>query len=135
MALILKVLAGAAAVVFALIGLGFWVAPEFAAAQLGMSLLSGAGLSSQIADFASFFFVAGACMGLGLASGNRLWFYPPMMLLSVAIVGRLIAWAVHGAALTLDMIAVEVVVVGVLALVSRAAPGGEAERVDGALRR
>jgi hypothetical protein len=132
MALVLKVIAGGAAISFVLIGLAFWAAPEVAAAQLGMSLLSGTGLSSQIADFASFFIVAGACIGLGLMSGNRLWFYPPMMLLSVAIAGRLIAWAVHGAALTLDMIAVEVVVVGVLALLSFSGSGGQAEPSDDA---
>jgi hypothetical protein len=127
MAVVLKCLAGAAALLFALIGVAFWAAPEFAAAQLGMPLLNGVGLSSQIADFASFFIVAGVCIGDGLSSGNRIWFYPPVMLLSVAIVGRLIAWAVHGAALTLDMIAVEIVVVSVLAYSSsRSADSGDA---------
>ena len=126
MAVVLKSLAGAAALLFVLTGVAFWAAPEFAAAQLGMPLLNDVGRSSQIADFASFFIVAGVCIGLGLSSGNRIWFYPPVMLLSVAIVGRLIAWAVHGAALTLDMIAVEIVVVSVLALLIRSADSGDA---------
>ncbi|WP_375548156.1 hypothetical protein ABWI01_10740 [Oceanicaulis alexandrii] len=126
MAVVLKSLAGAAALLFVLTGVAFWAAPEFAAAQLGMPLLNDVGRSSQIADFASFFIVAGVCIGLGLSSGNRIWFYPPVMLLSVAIIGRLIAWAVHGAALTLDMIAVEIVVVSMLALLIRSADSGDA---------
>lgn len=119
---VLKVLASVIAVGFVLVGVAFWAAPELAAAQLGMTLLSGAGLSSQIADFASFFIAAGACIGLGLSSGNRLWFYPPVMLLALAIFGRVLAWAAHGAALTLDFIAVEVVVVSLLVLLARVSP-------------
>lgn len=125
MAVVLKSLAGAAALLFVLTGVAFWAAPEFAAAQLGMPLLNDVGRSSQIADFASFFIVAGVCIGLGLSSGNRIWFYPPVMLLSGAIIGRLIAWAVHGAALTLDMIAVEIVVASMLALLIRSADSGD----------
>jgi len=119
MGLFWKLGAGVLALIFTLVGLAWWLAPDFAAAQLGMTLLGGAGLSSQIGDLASFFLTLGVSTFLGLATGIRLWLYPPVMLLGFAIFGRLIAWLFHGAALPLEMIAVEIVGIIVLLLASR----------------
>jgi hypothetical protein len=112
--LVLRALAGLPALVFVLVGLAWWIAPGFAGSHFRMDLLSGAGLSTQIADLAAFFLTLGGTILMGLASGARVWFYPPIMLLALALVGRLIAWLVHGAALTLDMIAVEAIVIVIL---------------------
>lgn len=112
---ILKVAAGVPALAFVLLGLAWWVAPSFAAVQLGMTLLTGAGLGSQIADLASFFFTAGLCIFIGLATGRAHWLLPPVMLLAIAMVGRALSW-LHGADLTLDMMAVEAVVIAILLL-------------------
>lgn len=107
---ILSIVAGAAGVIFVAVGLLWLVLPEIAGAQLGMTLLSGAGLTSQIGDLASFFLTLGACILIGLATGNPVWFVPSIMLLGFAVIGRLVAWQVHGGALTGQMIVVEVVV-------------------------
>lgn len=118
----LKIAAAIPALAFILLGLSWWVAPVFAAEQLGMDLLGGVGLTSQIADLASFFLTAGACVLIGVATRRALWFYPAIMLLAIAMVGRLIAWLVHGGALTLDMMAVEATVIAILLLASRQIP-------------
>lgn len=107
---ILSFVAGAAGVIFVAMGILWLVLPDIAGAQLGMTLLSGAGLTSQIADLASFFLTLGACILIGLATGNPVWFVPSIMLLGFAVIGRLIAWQVHDGALTGEMILVEVVV-------------------------
>lgn len=116
----LKALAGLPALGFVVVGLAWWIAPQFVATQFRMELLNGAGLSTQLADLAAFFFTLGSTILIGLASGARVWFYPPIMLLALAIVGRFIAWLVHGAELTIDMIAVEALVIAILVLNVRA---------------
>ncbi|MEL6362521.1 MAG: hypothetical protein AAFR21_15695 [Pseudomonadota bacterium] len=113
-----KIAAGIPALLLVLLGFAWWVAPDFVTAQLGMTLQRGAGLSTQIGDLASFFITLGACVLIALMSGNRLWFYPAIMLLAFAIVGRWIAWLFHGAELTVGIIAVETALVGLLLLVS-----------------
>lgn len=115
----LKLAAGLPAAAFLLLGLSWWIVPDFASAQLGMTLLGGIGLSSQIGDLASFFLTLGACILIGTATGKPFWLYPAIMLLTLATVGRLLAWAFHGAALATQMIAVEWIVLAVLFLLSR----------------
>mgnify|MGYP001550268063 FL=1 len=105
----LRILAGAAAVLFMLTGIAWLVFPSFVAPQLGMTLLSGVGLSTQIGDLASFFLTLGSCVMIGLITSKREWFYPAIMLLSIAAVGRILSWLFHDAALALDMIAVEAI--------------------------
>lgn len=107
MSVISKIVAGMPALLSMFIGLAWWFAPEFVTDQLGMELQSGAGLSTQIADLASFFFTLGGCWLVGLLSGDRVWLFPPIMLLAFAIVGRIIAWLFHGAALTIGIVALE----------------------------
>ncbi|MEL7471622.1 MAG: hypothetical protein AAFN27_24475 [Pseudomonadota bacterium] len=114
----LKVAAGLPAIAFVLLGLSWWVVPDFASAQLGMTLLGGVGLSSQIGDVASFFLTLGACILIGISTNNRFWLYPAIMLLTLATIGRLLAWAVHDAALATRMIAVEWVVLAGLFFLS-----------------
>ncbi len=114
-----KLAAGVPALLFICVGLAWWIVPGFISAQLGMPLLNGVGLSTQIGDLASFFLTLGSCILIGLASGNRVWLYPSIMLLSFATVGRILAWLIHGATLTVEMIAVEWITIAVLILVSR----------------
>ncbi|MEO1732671.1 MAG: hypothetical protein AAFR45_03440 [Pseudomonadota bacterium] len=113
-----KVAAGLPGLVFVAMGLLWLVAPGFVSGQLRMELLSGDGLSTQIGDLASFFLVMGACILIGLNTGNRVWLYPSIMLLGLAAIGRTISWLFHGAALAIDMIVVEVVVATILIIVS-----------------
>lgn len=115
----LKVGAGLPAVAFVLLGLSWWIVPDFASTQLGMGLVDGIGLSSQIGDVASFFLTLGACILIAIATRNRFWLYPAIMLLTLATLGRLLAWAFHDAALATQMIAVEWIVLAVLFFLSR----------------
>ena len=98
------------AILFLSMGIRWLVNPEGIAPQLGLSLETGAGLSSQIGDFSSFFLVLGLSILLGLVTGKRVWFYPAAMLLLLAATGRLIAWIVHGAALVPQAIVFEIVI-------------------------
>ncbi len=114
-----KAIAGLPGVFFVVIGLIWLVAPGFAASQLGMTLLTGVGLSTQIGDLASFFLVMGGSILIALYTGQRVWLYPSFMLLGLAAFGRIVAWGFHGAAFAIDMIAVEVIVAGLLFMASK----------------
>ena len=96
-------------VAFIGLGLAWIVAPVTASPSLGMDLLDGVGRTSQIADLASFFLTLGTSTLLALRLDRRASYVPSMLLVSFAAFGRIIAWAVHGGALTADAIAVEVV--------------------------
>lgn len=115
----------APAALFILMGLAWLAAPGFVSPKLGMPLLSGVGLSTQIADLASFFLTLGSCIAIGLMTNNRFWFYPAAMLLGIAAGGRVLAWLLHDAALAGDMIAVEIVLATLLIFAAGKLPGSE----------
>lgn len=119
---LMKVLVLLPAVLFITMGLRWLVNPGGIAPELGMSLERGLGLSSQVGDLAAFFLTSGSCVLFALVTGRRLWYYPPIILLLLAATGRLIAWAIHGAAFTGSMIAFEVVVAVLLLAASRWLP-------------
>jgi hypothetical protein len=79
-----------------------------------MTLLDGVGRSSQIGDVGALFLSMGMMMLIALITAQRGWFYAPALMLSLVAVFRLLAWLIHDAALTLDMIVVEVLVASVL---------------------
>jgi len=55
-------------------------------------------------------------------SGRRSWYYPPIILLSLTAVGRILAWLLHDAALAVDLIASEIIVSVILLVASRRLP-------------
>ncbi|GGD02437.1 hypothetical protein [Aquisalinus flavus] len=116
---LLRVVIGLPALAFIFLGLSWWMVPEFASFQLRMELLQGSGRTTQIADLASFFLTIGSCMLIGLLTRRPVWFFPAILLLGFAVLGRCIAWGFHGADLTLDMIIVELVVIALLLVASR----------------
>ena len=101
-------------ILFLLMGLQWLVDPTSAAAGLGMSLLSGHGLSTQIGDLASFFLVVGVFTLCAAIKKNKVWLYTPIALFSFAAVSRLVAFVFHDAALSTDKIIVELVLAGFL---------------------
>lgn len=113
-----RLLVALPAILFVVLGLRWAVDPAGAAPSLGMTLMSGVGLSSQIADVGAFFIGMGAMMLLGLITQSRAWFLAPALLLALAATLRVLAWLVHDAALALDMIIVEVVICTLLLLAS-----------------
>ncbi len=120
---VLKVLVALPAVLFLTMGLRWLVNPAGIAPDFGLTLEAGVGLSSQVGDMSAFFLLLGICMLAALVSGRRLWYYPPMILLSLTALGRILAWLFHDAALAVDLIAPEVVVTLLLWVASRRLPG------------
>lgn len=116
---LLRVIVAIPGVLFIVTGLRWLVDPSAAAAQFGMPLLDGLGRSSQIGDMASFFLCLGMLILIALITAKRVWYYPPMMLLAVTAVGRIVAWLVHDAAPAIEMIAPEVIITCLLLLASR----------------
>jgi hypothetical protein len=106
-------------VLFIVTGLRWLLAPAGVAPEFGLALSSGVGLSSQIGDMSAFFLTLGVCILMGLTTGRAIWYYPPMILLSLTAVGRILAWLLHDAALATGLIAPEVIVALILLIASR----------------
>ena len=104
----LRVVAGLLGTLFLINGLQWIIAPANIAAQLGMPLLEGVGLSTQIGDMGSFFIPVGAMTLIGALSQTRHWFYAPSMLLLVAALFRTLSTAIYGAPFVLPAIVVEI---------------------------
>ncbi len=118
---VLRFVVGVPGVVFVVIGIGWLVVPAEVGRPLGMTLPDdGLGLSTQIGAMASFFLTLGGCILIALVTGHRVWYYPAIMLLCLAAIGRIVAWQFYDAVLAFDMICVEGVVAVLLYVVSRA---------------
>ena len=109
-------------ILFLVTGLRWLLAPAGIAPDFGLALGSGIGLSSQVGDMSAFFLTLGVCMLTGLTTQRSVWYYPPIMLLSLTAVGRVLAWLIHDAALATQLIAPEVIVSLVLLFASRRLP-------------
>ena len=109
-------------VLFIITGLRWLLAPAGVAPEFGLVLSTGVGLSSQIGDMSAFFLTLGVCILMGLITQRAIWYYPPIILLSLTAVGRLLAWLLHDAALAMNLIAPEVSVALILLIASRRLP-------------
>ena len=107
---VLKIVAGLFGVFFTLMGLRWAFDPSSAAESLGMVLLDGNALSTQIGDLGSFFITVGVFTLIGVITETRHWFYAPSMLLLVAALYRSLATLVYGAPFAFSSIIIEVVV-------------------------
>ena len=103
-------------------GLRWLLAPAAVAPEFGLVLGSGIGLSSQVGDMSAFFLTLAVCILMGLTTQRSIWYYPPIILLSLTAIGRTLAWLLHDAALATDLIVPEVVVALILFLASRYLP-------------
>ena len=110
----IRIIVALPALLFVVMGLRWATDPGGAAAGLGMTLMEGVGLSAQIGDVGGMFLSMGIMMLVGVATANRVWLCAPALMLSLIAIFRVIAWAAHGAALTPDTIAIEVVVASLL---------------------
>jgi len=107
---VLRVVAGLLGALFFVMGLQWILSPANIAESLGMRLLEGVGLSTQIGDLGSFFITVGAMTLIGAITTTRHWFYAPSMLLLVAALYRTLSTLLYGAPFVISAIAVEVVV-------------------------
>ncbi|MDB0009882.1 hypothetical protein N9E65_01515 [Gammaproteobacteria bacterium] len=107
---VLRIVAGLVGILFFLNGLQWIISPANVAESLGMPLLEGVGLSTQIGDLGSFFITVGAMTLIGAITTTRHWFYAPSMLLLVAALYRTLSTILYGAPFVMSAILVEVVV-------------------------
>jgi len=105
---VLRVIAGLAGTLFFLNGLQWIINPASIAESLGMPLLQGVGLSTQIGDLGSFFITVGAMTLIGAITTSRHWFYAPSMLLLVAALYRTLSTVLYDAPFVISAIVVEV---------------------------
>ena len=105
-----RIVAGLIGILFFLNGLQWIISPANVAESLGMPLLEGVGLSTQIGDIGSFFITVGAMTLIGAITTSRHWFYAPSMLLLVAALYRTLSTLMYGAPFVMSVIIVEVVV-------------------------
>ena len=105
---VLRIVAGLIGMLFFLNGLQWIISPSNVANSLGMPLLEGAGLSTQIGDLGSFFITVGAMTLIGAISTTRHWFYAPSMLLLVAALYRTLSTILYGAPFVMSAIVVEI---------------------------
>lgn len=78
------------------LALGFLADPATNGAQLGVSPIGVAGLSTIRADFTAFFLVAAFCMMWGAWRRNFDLLLVPAALFGIALTGRAINLAIHG---------------------------------------
>ena len=120
---VLKLIVVLLAILFIVNGVRWLVAPAGIAPMFGLDLATGLGLSTQVGDMSAFFLTLAACMLIAVISAQKSWYYPPIMLLGIAAVGRIFAWLVHGAPLAVEMILVEVIGSLILFIASRRLAG------------
>ena len=118
----IKLLVMLIGILFLVTGLRWLLAPAGVAPDFGLTLGSGIGLSSQVGDMSAFFLTLGVCILMGLTTQRSVWYCPPIILLSLTALGRVLAWLIHDAALATQLIAPEVIVSLVLLFASRRLP-------------
>jgi hypothetical protein len=104
---LLRVLCAAPAIFFVVVGLRWLIDPAGIAPELGMPLLEGIGLSTQIGDLAVLFLSIGMMMLLAVITSRRHWFHVPALMLLGAAGFRVIAWLLHDAAFAGQLVALE----------------------------
>ena len=93
-----RALVSLVAVTFAVVGLGFWFATQQMAQMFGIDGVSGTGLVSLRADYGGLFLgVAVLCAG-GAWAQRRAWLIAASVILTAAVVGRLIGGIMGGVA-------------------------------------
>ena len=101
---VLRIVAGLLGFFFLINGIQWIVNPASIAEQLGMPLLEGAGLSTQIGDIGSFFITIGVMTLFGVITRTRHWFYAPSMLLLIAAIYRTLSTLIYDAPFVMSAI-------------------------------
>ena len=109
------------ALVFGAQGIMWLTKPSSAERFWGFAVPEGGlGLSSMIGALASWCLTIAVFLLLALTRKQRIWYYPPMVMLGLLAIGRIVAGTMHGAPLLPERFVPELVFVGLLYLAARA---------------
>ncbi len=86
------------AVLFAVVGLEFWIVPEQAAQQFGIEAVRGAGLASLRADLGGLFIGLSILCAAGAWTRRRAGIVAAAVVIAAVVIGRSIGWLVGGGA-------------------------------------
>lgn len=89
----------------------FVLSPADVAGDLGMPLLEGIGLSTQLADLGAFFTFSALLIFYGVIYSKGEYLRITALLLGLTAILRVIAWGVNGAAFATELIVAEIVLV------------------------
>jgi ribonuclease Z len=122
-----RVVAALLTLLFAALGVTFWVVPEQAAYRLGLEAVGVTGLSALRADVGGLFVGLALLCAAAAWTRRRSWLFAATLVLGAIVLGRSFGWAVEGRVGILEL-AVELAVLGLLAVCiygSRPAATGE----------
>lgn len=94
---------------FLFTGYRWLVSPETAASALMMSLLDGAGRSSQMSDIGGLFLGMGLVVMSAVVTRKGDWLIPVSIILACIGIFRLLAFSLHDATLIPRMVVIEIV--------------------------
>jgi hypothetical protein len=96
MKLVLRGLVGLAGLLALILALQFWLHPALPAARLGLSPIGDLGLATIRADMAGFFGAAGGLALFAAIRGEGRLLTAPLLMIAIALTGRVITVAVNG---------------------------------------
>ena len=112
-------------VFFLFTGFQWLVSPDAAASALMMPLLEGAGLNSQMSDIGGLFLGMGLVVMGAVVTRKGDWLMPVSIILACIAVFRLLAFALHDATLSPQLLIIEIVLAVWFAIASQKTPAEE----------
>lgn len=108
---VIKIIAAVPGIPMLVNALLFIAQPERVTADLGMPLLEGVGLSTQLADLGAFFTFSALLIFYGVLKSKGECLRIVALLIGLAAFLRIVAWAINDAALASTLIGAEIVLV------------------------
>jgi hypothetical protein len=108
---VIKIIAAVPGIPMLVNALLFIAQPERVTADLGMPLLEGVGLSTQLADLGAFFTFSAFLIFYGVLKSKGECLRIVALLIGLAAFLRIVAWAVNDAALASALIGAEILLV------------------------
>lgn len=123
-----RIVVSVLAVLFAAVGIEFWIVPEQAAQQFGIEAIRAGGLTSLRADMGGLFLGLAVLCAAGAWTKRRAGIFAAIVVLTAVVVGRSLGWVVDsqveigGRELALELFAIAALVAYARSLGSPAAP-------------
>ena len=108
---VIKIIAAVPGIPMLVNALMFILQPETVTADLGMPLLEGVGLSTQLADLGAFFTFSALLIFYGVLKSNGEYLRIVALLLDLTAILRAVAWVINDAALASTLIGAEILLV------------------------